>query len=107
MHGVRTIMMGNKTNNIIKELFKIFLDNYQKEMQIMDGSYFMDESVELLDYHLHKISLKKGKSYIKSPEWLENKRATINSQNNDDICFQYAITVALNYNQFKIRNLLK
>ena len=107
MHGVRTIMMGNKTNNIIKELFKTFLDNYQKEMQIMDGSYFTDESVELLDYHLHKISLKKGKSYIKSPEWLENKRATINSQNNDDICFQYAITVALNYNQFKIRNLLK
>ena len=107
MHGVRTIMMGNKTNNIIKELFKTFLDNYQKEMQIMDGSYFMDESVELLDYHLHKIILKKGKSYIKSPEWLENKRATINSQNNDDICFQYAITVALNYNQFKIRNLLK
>ena len=38
------------------------------------GSDFNFESVELLDYHLHKISLKRGISYIKSPEWLENKK---------------------------------
>ena len=32
------------------------------------------------------------------PEWLRNKRATINPQNKDDNnCFQYAITVALNH----------
>ena len=30
-------MMGNKTNNVINELFKSFLDNYQKEEQIMRG----------------------------------------------------------------------
>ena len=41
--------------------------------------------------------MKKGKSYIKSPEWLEHKRATINPQNRNDSCFQYAITVALNH----------
>ena len=42
--------------------------------------------------------MKRGESYIKSPEWLKNKKATINPQNeNDDNCFQYAITVALNY----------
>ena len=29
-------------------------------------SDFVFERVELLDYHLHKISLKRGKSYIKS-----------------------------------------
>ena len=61
------------------------------------GSDFIFESVELLSYHLHKISLNRGKSYIKSPKWLENKRGTINPQNNDDKCFQYAITVALNH----------
>ena len=42
------------------------------------GSNFIFESVELLDYHLHKISLKRRKSYVKSPELLINKRATIN-----------------------------
>ena len=61
------------------------------------GSDFNFENVELLDYHLHKINSKRGKSYIKSPEWLENKRATINPKHDDDNCFQYAITVALNH----------
>ena len=66
------IMMGNKTNDIIEELFKSFLDNCQKEEKIMRGaSDFISESVELLEYHLHKISLRRGKSYIKSPEWLK------------------------------------
>ena len=62
----------------------------------MIGSDFIFESVDLLHYHLHKTSLKRGKSYIKSPEWLRNKGATINPKNNDDNCFQYATTVALN-----------
>ena len=61
------------------------------------GSDFVFESVALLDYHLHKISLKKGKSYIKSPERLINKRTTKNPKNDGDNCFQYAITVALNH----------
>ena len=52
----------------------------------------------MLYYDLNKISLNRGGSYIKSPEWLEDKQATINPQNkNDDNCFQYALTVALNY----------
>ena len=29
----------------------------------------------------------------------KNKKATINRKNNDDKCFQYAITVALNHEQ--------
>ena len=33
-------------------------------------------SVDLLSYSFHKICLKRGKSYIKPPEWLTNKRAT-------------------------------
>ena len=31
----------------------------------------------------------------------KNKKATINPKNNDDKCFQYALTVALNYEQIK------
>ena len=37
------------------------------------------------------------KSYIKAPEWVINKRATINPKNKDNKCFQYSITVALNH----------
>ena len=49
-----------------------------------------------MSYHIHK-SLKRENSYIKSSEWLINKRATINPKNKDDKCFQYSIAVALNH----------
>ena len=60
-------------------------------------SNFVFESVDLLSYHLHKTNLKSGKSYIKSPEWVLNKRATIIPKNTDNKCFQYSVTVALNH----------
>ena len=62
-----------------------------------NGSDSVFESVDLLSYHVHKASLKRGKSYMKSPEWVINKRATINPKNKDNKCFQYSITVALNH----------
>ena len=44
-----------------------------------------------------KTSLKRtGSSYI---VWLKNNK-TINLKNNDDNCFQYVLTVALNYQNF-------
>ena len=65
------IRLGNKTDDIIKELFKSFLNNYQKEeITLRNGSGFVFKSVVLLSYTFHKISLKSGKSYIKSPEWI-------------------------------------
>ena len=75
--------MINEADDIIKELFRIYFDNYLKEVQIMRGrSDFIFERFDLLDYDLNRISLKRGGSYIKSPERLENKRATINPRNN-------------------------
>ena len=34
-----------------------------------------------------------------SPKWLKDKKSTINSKNNDYKCFQYAETLALNYDK--------
>ena len=97
------IMIGSETNEIIEELFKSFLQRYQEGLEeSMKGSEFIFDSVNLLHYHLQKTSLKRtGSSYIDSPEWLKNKKATINPKNNDDNCFQYALTVALNYQNIK------
>ena len=96
------IRLGNETDNIIKELLNSSLNNYRKEEIVLrNGSKFVFESVDLLSYHIHNTSLKRGKSYIKSPEWLINKRATINPKNKDDKCFQYSITVALNHQKIK------
>ena len=90
------IMMGNKTDEIIKTPFKSLLQNYHKDLEeSMRRNKFVPNSIDLLYYHLQKIGLKRGGSYIDSPEWLKNKKATIDSKNNDDNCFQYALTVAL------------
>ena len=67
----------------------------------MRGSEFIFDNVDSLYYDCNKISLSRGGSYIDSPEWLKNKKATINPKSNDDKCFQYAVTVALNYEQIK------
>ena len=100
--SINDISLGNETDDIIKGLLNSFLTNYQNEEAILrNGSNFVFESVDLLSYHIHKTSLKRGKSYIKSPEWLINKRATINPKNKDDKCFQYSITVALNHQKIE------
>ena len=47
--GNEEIRSGNETDNIIKELFKSFLNNYLKEeMILIKGSDFVFESVDLL-----------------------------------------------------------
>ena len=80
------IMMGNDTDEIIDELCESLLRKYQEglEESMGRGSNLIFDSVNLLYYHLQKISLKRGESYIGSPEWLKNKKATINPKNNDD-----------------------
>ena len=94
----KEIRSGNETDDIIKRLPNSFLNNQQQaETVLREGSGFVFGSVDLLSYTFHKTTLKRGKSYIKSPEWLRNKRATINPKNKDNKCFQYSITVALNH----------
>ena len=72
------IMWNSDTNDIIREHLQSFLHNYQEELKIISGSEFNFESVELMDYNLHRVRLKRDESQIKSPEWLLHKGATIN-----------------------------
>ena len=64
------IMIGNETDEIIRELFESLLQRYQKDLEEkLKGSEFVFDSVDLLCYKLHKISLNRNGSYIDSPEW--------------------------------------
>ena len=95
-----SIMWGSDAGDIIREVFRSFLHNYQEELKIIKGSDFVFESVELMDYKLHRVRLRRGGSYIKSPEWLLHKGATINPKNeNDDECLRWSTISALNYNE--------
>ena len=48
-----------------------------------------------------KVSFKRSGSYIDSPDYIKNKKATINPKNEDDKSFQFTATVALNYLKVK------
>ena len=93
-------MNGSNTDEVIKALFKSILQKYQENLQEkMKGSDFAFGGINYLYYDLNKITISKGGSYIDSPKWLKNKKSTINPKNNDYKCFQYAITLALNYDK--------
>ena len=61
----KNIMWGSETDDIFTERFESFLNNYQKELEIIIAGDFKYESADLLDYQFHKVSLKRGRSYIK------------------------------------------
>ena len=99
-----SILHAVDTNGVINELFDTFFERYQKGLETqMTGSSYFFEKVEPLQYHLNKVTLKGGSSYIPSLAWINNKKCTINRHNiNDNNCFQYSVVAALN--QYEMPN---
>ena len=94
------IFRGRDTDEVIDKLFDALLQIFQeaKETLFEKGSKFIFENVDLLHYYFHRIDMRRGGSYIKLPEWINNKGATINTKNmNDDYCLQYAVPAALDH----------
>ena len=90
-------MNGSDTDEVIKLLFESFLQKYEGNLQQkMKGSDFEFDGVNFLYYDFNKMSIFRGGSYIDLPKWLKDKKSTINPKNNDDKCFQCAVTSALN-----------
>ena len=92
-------MWGVDANDTIQELICTFLQRFQQGLETkMKGSNYIFNPVNSLEYHFHKVSLKRGSSYIPQPDWLSHKKSTINPYNHsDNLCFLYAIVIALNY----------
>ena len=68
-------MIGYETHEIIEELLESLFQKYQEGLEErMRGSEFVFDSVDLLQYKCHKISLVRGGLYIDSPKWLKTKK---------------------------------
>ena len=67
----------------------------------MEESEFILDSVQLVYSKCHRVNFKRGGSNIDSQDWIKKKKATINSKNKDDKCFQYVVTVALIYEEIR------
>ena len=75
-------MIRSETDEVIKKVFEFLLQRYQNLLEESKTEIF--DSADALYYNLKKISLSRGGSYIDSPEWIKNKKVTINPKNNDD-----------------------
>ena len=104
------IFMGSDTENAIDTLFNIILDRIQQAIETSNerGSRYTHESVALLYYYFQKIDIRRGESYIMSPNWIASKKATINPKNQkDNECFKCSIIGGLNYNKINEKELKK
>ena len=72
------IFMGSNTENVIDTLFNTILNKIQQAMETSNerGSEFSHDSFGLLYYHFQKIYIRRGGSYIMSPDWIASKKAT-------------------------------
>ena len=94
-------MSGDDTNEIIKLLFESFLQRFEENLQNkMRGSEFEFDGINFFSYNysysFNKTSIYRDGTNIDSPKWLKDKKSTVNLNNNNDKCFQYAVTLALN-----------
>ena len=92
---------SSDTSKILDELLSSLYEKYQVDLTTSrTSSSFVFESVEECNIHFHKIDLRRGASYIESPDWLKNKKCTINPKNENDVyCFMYSITMALYHDE--------
>ena len=72
----------------------------------MKGGEFVFDYVHSLYYKCHKKNLNHGWSYIDYPNWITNKKTTMNPINKKDNKYlQYNVTVALN--QVEVRKKIR
>ena len=104
------IVMGSDKENTIDTVFNTLLDRIQQAMETSNekGSGFTHEYVSLLYYYFPNIDIRRGESYILSPNWIVNKKTTIKPKNEkDNECFKWSIIAGLNYNKIKKKELKK
>ena len=81
-----------------EEIYEKSVDKMRESMSkfTKEGSGWVLHSIEGLDLHTVKYVPLNGSSYIKLPNNLARKKAIINMKNEDDECFKWCVTRALN-----------
>ena len=77
MHSKRDdieIMTNDEADEVIKELFDSLKSRYQNNLESINGNEFLFSKCQ-------KVNLNHGGLYMDSPNWIQNKQATINPIN--------------------------
>lgn len=96
-----TMRYAEDTFDIMTKLYDSFLENYEAEEIILRrGSNFVYDSVDVSFIKIYKTKLKRGGTYIETPKWVLDKKATINPKNTrDNYCFAYLIVAAMHHHE--------
>ena len=90
-------MIYDNAAEVIEDVFESLLNRYQIGLETsVGGRGFILDCVHLLYYKCRKINPSQDGLDNGSPDWIKNKKTTINPINDDDTYFQYATAVALN-----------
>ena len=79
---------------ILKSMIEEVLENMAKFQR--RGSSWRFEEILKLELHLVEFVPLNGNSWIPLPEWIKRKKAVINIKNEDNECFKWCVTRALN-----------
>ena len=69
------ILINDKADEVIKELFDSLKNRYQNNSESMKSSEFAFDYVQFLYYKCHKINPNRSGSYIDSLDWIKIKKA--------------------------------
>ena len=81
-----------KTEEIVDKM--IAHRREQIENPALANSRFVFNRVLYTDIDFHQLNLTRGSSYVPLPQWLAQKEAIINPQNEDQECFKWAVIAA-------------
>ena len=100
------ITLQIKSKNTVElhstDIDKIFDQLIKKHPQLIESLKdinFKPEGIESITYNLTETII--SNTFLESPEWTKNKKCTMNTQNKDNNCFQYSVTISLNYQNIK------
>ena len=95
-------MINDKIDEVIKEPTDSLKNRYQNNSEPIKGSEFVFDYFYLLYYKCHEMKANRGRSHINPPDWIKNKKATMNPINKkDNKCIPNAVTVDLNHEEIK------
>lgn len=83
-HKSKTILTKN---DIFRYLEAVYVDFTKK----LDEGYTRCINLQHVNIIVEKVKPLSGSSYIPLPDWVANKKAVINIQNEDNLCFLYCV----------------
>lgn len=97
--SMRSVLMADDLENVIMEMEEKIM-NKLEEFQEQDSGWTLIR-IKTVEVNINKYQCLRGSRHFKLPDFINNKKAVINVQNNDVYCFKWAIISAVNPNVLK------